>query len=80
MSFPGDSRHRRIIVVCCRTTDKASSSSRAWSSTGGGGEDMLLDLLLLRGRPNSHTHLSAPEESTVMCARGRGREISQACF
>lgn len=46
MSFPGDSKHRRIIVDCWRTTDKASSSNRAWSSTGGGGDDdaMLTEL------------------------------------
>ena len=69
MSLPGDSRHRRIMVVCCRTTDKASSSNRAWSSTTGGGDAILLNLWLLPGRPNSHTHLSGPEESTVMCAR-----------
>ena len=73
MSLPGDSRQRRIIVVCCRTTVKASSSSRAWSSTGGGGDDaILLAAELLRGRPNSHTHRSAPEESKVMCARKVG--------
>ena len=39
MSFPGDSRHRRIKTPCWRTTVNASSSNRAWSSTGGGGDE-----------------------------------------
>lgn len=57
MSFPGDSKHRRIKMVCWRTTDKASSSNRAWSSATGGGEAMMDggDGEVGGDRPKSHT-------------------------